>query len=474
MTEAQIQNTTRLESVSGELVHSTGMLPQKHLPAEYYDKWLSDTAKMRKPNAIRSLFALERRPGMISLLAGKPNPTTFPFVSFNMIARSAEDPSQNITHLFEGEELEEGLQYGETEGLPVLLEWLYGLQELSHDKVKGEGEWGITVGNGAQDVIYKAANAILDPGDVILVESPVYAGVIPIFETLRCIQIEVETDAHGVKSSSIREILENWPEGKQKPKALYTIPYGCNPTGMSASLERRKEVLQLAREHDFLIFEDDPYYYLYFGDAPRADSYLKLELQEPEVGRVIRFDSMSKVLSAGLRIGFVSGPQPIITAIVRHSAASYSQISSFTQVIINALLRKWGYDGFFKHTQNVCKFYREKRDIFEAAMQRHMKGLAEWVKPEAGLFYWFKLILDPTSAVECDSESVIRTKALERNVLALPGTVFLPSGRTSAYVRVSFSVNSEGDIDEAVQRLAQVVIDTREAISVVPVVESRE
>jgi tryptophan aminotransferase len=92
---------------------------------------------------------------MISLLAGKPNPTTFPFLSFEMKARSAEDPSQTITHLFEGPELAEGLQYGPTEGFPALLEWLYGLQEISHGKVRGEGDWSITVGNGAQDVIYK-------------------------------------------------------------------------------------------------------------------------------------------------------------------------------------------------------------------------------------------------------------------------------------------------------------------------------
>jgi tryptophan aminotransferase len=95
---------------------------------------------------------------MISLLAGKPNPTTFPFLSFDMTARSAEDPSKTIKHLFEGQELEEGLQYSDTEGFPALLEWLYGLQELSHDKIRGEGEWAITMGNGAQDVLYKVVD----------------------------------------------------------------------------------------------------------------------------------------------------------------------------------------------------------------------------------------------------------------------------------------------------------------------------
>jgi tryptophan aminotransferase len=125
--------------------------------------------------AVRSLYALERRPGMISLLAGKPNPTTFPFLSLEVNARSGEDSSKDISYVLEGQELEDGLQYGDTAGLPALLEWFYGLQELSHSKVRGEGNWSITMGNGAQDLIYKIVNAILNPGDAILVESPVYA-----------------------------------------------------------------------------------------------------------------------------------------------------------------------------------------------------------------------------------------------------------------------------------------------------------
>ena len=123
------------------------------------------------------------------------------------------------------------------------------------------------------------------------------------------------------------------------------IKYGCNPTGMTATLQRRKEVLQLAREHNFIILEgaylflfpsklvdltvitDDPYFYLYYGQGPRYPSYFALELQEPEVGRVLRFDSLSKILSAGMRIGFASGPEPLLNAIdgyVRYTSPPYS------------------------------------------------------------------------------------------------------------------------------------------------------
>ncbi|KAG6845243.1 hypothetical protein H0H87_011978 [Tephrocybe sp. NHM501043] len=182
------------------------------LPTSYYDTFLSDAARKRGPSPIRDLFPLEHIPGIISLLAGKPNPDVFPF---------------------------ESLQ-------------------------------------------------------------------------------EVETDAEGISSNALRSILENWPVGKPKPRVLYTVPYGCNPTGMTASLERRREVLRLAGEHDFIILEDDPYYYLYYGSAVPPPSYFSLEREAPEVGRVLRFDSLSKIMSAGIRIGFASGPKPLLQAIDRH------------------------------------------------------------------------------------------------------------------------------------------------------------
>jgi tryptophan aminotransferase len=151
---------------------------------------------------------------------------------------------------------------------------------------------------------------------------------------------------------------------------------------------------------------DDPYYYLYFGKAARPPSYFRLELDGPEVGRVIRFDSFSKVLSAGMRIGFASGPKPIIDAINLHvrsrgirpccahltftqTATANLQPSSLVQAITISLVEEWGYDNFFAHTRNVADFYRKKRDVFESALNVHLDGLAEWCTPEAGMFFWF-------------------------------------------------------------------------------------
>ncbi|KAI0080929.1 PLP-dependent transferase [Panus rudis PR-1116 ss-1] len=419
----------------------------KALPKEFYDAFLSDAAKARRPSPIRGLFPLEQTPGVISLLAGKPNSSTFPLTSLELTSRSPTEPGKESTLRIEGAELAEGLQYGPTPGIPSLIEWATGLQEHVHKRKKGEG-WRLSIGSGSQHVIYKAAHALLDKGDTMLVEAPVYAGVIPLFAELGVDMIEVETDAYGIKSSSLREILENWPAEKPKPKVLYTVPYGCNPTGMTATTDRRKEVLQLAHEHNFLILEDDPYFYLYYGPAERPPSYFELELQAPEVGRVVRFDSLSKILSSGIRIGWVSGPAPIVNAMDLHTATSILQTPSLTQTIAHAILNSWGYDGFLQHTKTVSEFYRQKRDVFEAAMQKHLGGLAEWTPPESGMFYWFKLKLP-----DGDSQALIATKAFENGVLALPGTVFLPNGRKSAFVRASFSLLEEDQVNEALKRL---------------------
>ncbi|KDQ52638.1 hypothetical protein JAAARDRAFT_39888 [Jaapia argillacea MUCL 33604] len=439
----------------------------KYLPSEYYQSFLSLVAKERKPSPIRSLFPLEATPGLISLLAGKPNATTFPLTSLQFTARSPTDPSQDISIKVTDEQLAEALQYGATSGNPSLVNWVYGLQEFSHGRKKGEG-WRISIGSGSQDLIYKAVNAMVNPGDSVLVESPVYAGVIPMFQTLHCDQIEVATDSNGISSASLREILESWPSSKPKPKVLYTVPYGCNPTGMTATLERRKEVLALSREHDFIILEDDPYYYLYYGDAARPPSYFALELEEPEAGRVLRFDSLSKILSAGIRIGFVSGPDVLVQAMDSHTATANLQVSGLTQILTSSLLNQWGYEAFKIHTESVSSFYRKKRDVFEGALKRHLDGLAEWSTPEAGMFVWFKLLLssNASSSDEGDSEAIIKTKAFEKGVLALPGTVFLPNGRKTAYVRASFSLLEEGDVDEAVRRLREAILEARsEALS---------
>ncbi|KAF4613658.1 hypothetical protein D9613_007468 [Agrocybe pediades] len=433
----------------------------KHLPAKYYKDILSTVAKERKPSPIRSFLPLEKTPGVISLLFGKPNASTFPFTSLSFSARSPADPTHESTLTIDGAELEAGLQYGDTAGFKPLLDWIFGLQEAFHGRRRGEG-WRISMGSGSQDLIYKAVNAMVNPGDSVLIESPVYAGVIPMFHALHCNQIGIFPTIFlppcFLNLLSTLFLLNRGGNGCARHSLLLfalhprTVAYGQAET--KSSVHRSL--------WDFIILEDDPYFYLYYGKEPRYPSYFTLELEEPEVGRVLRFDSLSKILSAGIRIGFASGPEALLNAIDQHTATSNLQTSSLTQAIAYKLLDSWGYEGFKTHTERVSEFYRQKRDVFENAMKKHLTGLAEWSSPEAGMFFWLKLLLsDNQGEGEGDSEIAIKTKAFEKGVLALPGTHFLPNGRATPYVRASFSTTGEEDVDRAVRRLREAILEAR-------------
>ncbi|KAH7344180.1 TdiD protein [Rhizoctonia solani] len=441
-----------------------------------YSRFLARRTGLRTVDGIRGLLPLEKTPGLISLLAGKPNPSTFPIEEISITLRAPNAPQPYSpsggepvleTLKIEGDLLATALQYNLTDGIPDLRALLADFQLKEHGVTVDDVNLQLTVGSGGQDLMYKIFTCLLNPGDALLVEAPVYAGVLPILQTLETDMIEVDTDPEGISVDHLRGILNNWPQGKPKPKALYTVPYGCNPTGATTPLERRKEVLKLAEEHDFLILEDDPYYYLYFGSAERPPSYLNLENAAQNVSgqrHVLRLDSFSKVLSSGMRIGFATGPPHLIKVMNAHSSAANLQANSTTQVIALAMLKHWGYDGFRAHIANISGFYRAKRDAFEAAMYKHFKPeggnqLAEWTRPEAGLFFWFKIDIP-----DGDSFQLISTKAIEGGVLAVPGQIFFPSGRKTAFVRTAFSVMDIELVDEALRRLAKIVKERIEGV----------
>ncbi|KAG8906044.1 hypothetical protein FRB99_007701 [Tulasnella sp. 403] len=164
----QLNKNMTLRKLNAEVV------PLRALPQEYYTPFLSQLTKSRKPNGIRGLYPLEDLPGMISLLAGKPASQTFPVTSISLTVRSPFDPKQEKLLEIKGDALSEALQYTPTKGIPGFQKWVYGLQEMYHKRLSGEG-WTVTVGGGSQDLLYKAFHALLNPGDPIFIEAPIYA-----------------------------------------------------------------------------------------------------------------------------------------------------------------------------------------------------------------------------------------------------------------------------------------------------------
>ena len=381
-----------------------------------------------------------------------PNAKTFPFERVTMQCNGGIELS------LEGGSLEEALQYSATPGLPALNKFLFDLQVNEHNMTPQTSmgiERSLTITQGSQDGLSKVFDMLLDSNDALLVESPTYSGSLAYLQPKGCRLIEVECDEGGLVPDKLESTLQHWNPvregGYPRPKVLYTIPTGSNPTGASLSLERKKAIYDIASKYNLLILEDDPYYYLRLddgGDRSKHPSFLELDTND---ARVLRFDSFSKILSSGMRIGFVTGPKPLIDRINLHTQASNLHPAGITQAMVLGLLQAWGKEGWEKHLTNVCTFYRTQRDHFLDSATKHLTGLVEWNEPTAGMFVWMKLL-----GVD-DTQEWIETKAIESKVLLVPGSVFLPNPHPSQYVRAAYSTASPEDMDTALQRLARLL-----------------
>ncbi|KAJ7721781.1 pyridoxal phosphate-dependent transferase [Mycena metata] len=433
--------------------------------------FLSQKSKLWKNDGIRSLMVLEDNPGIISLLSGRPNSSTFPFQSITLKLKptlaglpSATEGADPLTLTIENEELNEALQYGMTPGVPRLLDWLANFQTHVHKRVL-DGSWQVHMGSGSQELIYRTCDILMNDDDFLLIETPVYSGTLGFLATLPCTLIEVNTDSQGLSPANLETILSRWDRthpGKPYPKALYTIPSGSNPTGASIPEARKIEVLKLAKKYNFLVLEDDAYAFLYYGpEGQQARSYFALEVEvNAEKGRVVRFDSFSKVVSSGMRLGYITAAPGICNAVGLITTNTNLHTPTVTQIMAYKLLAGWGPDGFLAHCAGVAVFYRSQRDMFERVARKHLSGLAEWTTPVAGMFLYIKLLVH-ASDPDADCWELISTKAVAKGILAVAGRAFMPLRGPTPFVRISFSIVEEDEADEACRRLREVILEAR-------------
>ena len=427
-----------------------------------YASRLTRRSLARQPSAIRALQPLVAQPGMISLGGGMPNPSTFPFTKITASLRDGSEIELG------GARLEASLQYSPTLGLPSLRAHLQALQEAEHG-VTGRQ---VCVTTGSADALSKAFDALLDEGDALLVESPTYSGSLAYLRPIGCLLVGVRCDADGLDPSHLEEILAGWHEGcnggRRRPRVLYTIPTGGNPTGASLSLARRQRVYEVARTYDLLILEDDPYHWLQYRaarGAARRPSLLSLDRD----GRVLRFDSFSKLLASGVRLGWATGPPALIERIELHGQASSLHTCGLAQGLVAALLDAWAAErggdvhaGFAAKMAEVAAFYHRRCEAFLAAAERHLGGLARWSAPDAGMFVWLELL------GVADSHALITQHCAAAKVLLVPGQSFMPSDAPTSHVRAAFSTASDEEIDEALRRLAALLREQRRVQSSTP------
>lgn len=369
-----------------------------------------------------------------------------------------------------GKDLESILQYSGTRGINPLLKHLHLLQTKEHGTVQPK-PFEICITTGSQDALTKAFDLFTGAGEdeaPMLVEEPTYSGSLAYLQPTGTKLVGVKCDENGIIPESLNDIMNNWDKdpttNRPRPKVLYTIPSGSNPTGASLTNERKKEIYKIASKYNLIILEDDPYYWMQFvnKNESRKKSFMSMDVD----GRVLRFDSFSKLLSSGLRVGFVTGPPELIERIELHAQASILHSSGVSQALVNGLFDSWGssddnsthtsYDGFVKHCDGIVDFYRIRRDAFVESAHQHLKGLVEFNVPDAGMFCWFKFL-----TVE-DSDVFIKKKARNAKVLLVPGQSFDPLNRPSPYARAAYSTASLEDMDLALKRLGELLKKEKE------------
>ncbi|KAK3602727.1 hypothetical protein CHS0354_017169 [Potamilus streckersoni] len=411
-----------------------------------YSAFFSKTAKARKESPLRQLWedAGEDIGSYINLAGGMPHEDTFPIKT--MCLKLTDGTVLEM----DKETTSEALQYGRTPGHFELLRWLTKLLKIVHNPPTLQdkshpGQLDMLMTNGAQDGMYKILETLVDEGDIVFVESPTYPGFLAAALPHGCQLVPIETDENGlIPEEFSRALKDHSTNSGKKMKFLYCVPNGGNPTGICYTEDRKRLIYGLAREYDLLILEDDAYFFL--ESKPYTKSFLSLDTD----GRVIRLDTFSKTISAGIRTGLLSGPKPIVEKAILAMQTSSQNCSGVSQAILLAVLQHMGHDGFFAHCEKVAEYYRRKRDLCVNFAEKHLKGLAEWNVPSGGMFLWIRV------KVTNDSCSIVTEKLRNRKVLMVPGISFkINSTIPSAHIRVAYSYASEEQMDKAFRALAE-------------------
>lgn len=370
---------------------------------------LSTVARTTESSAIRDLLRHAERPDVLSLAGGLPAAARFPAAA---VAEAAG------TVLARGD----GLQYGLSEGD-------VRLRELLTDGDPG----AVVITTGSQQALDLIARVLLDPGDTVVVGDPCYVGARQVLGAAQANLVGVAVDGDGL---DVGELADRLDEGL-RPTLVYVVTNFDNPSGAVLAAERRERLAALADRFDFLIVEDDPYGALRYEGDPVADI---------PGDRVLRLRSTSKTLVPGFRVGWVSGPQWVIDAIVIAKQAVDLHTSTVSQAIVAELLGRPGW--FDAHVAGLRPWYAAQRDALVAALHTHVPA-AEFRAPTGGMFVWLRL-----AGVDA---SALLGEALDAGVAFVPGAAFAVERDLTDHLRLSFATVAAGELDEAMRRLAGVV-----------------
>ncbi|HXD28425.1 MAG TPA: PLP-dependent aminotransferase family protein [Arthrobacter sp.] len=418
------QNTTDTELLPTE---SEVALERAQASARH-ESLFSERAASIRQSAVRDVFDISLRPGLVSLAGGNPYLASLPLEKIGAMAH------QLIT-----EEGLTALQYGGGKGTLELREHIRDV--MAEEGITGVDPEDIVVTTGSQSAQDVACKVFCDPGDVVLCEDPTYVGALNTFEAHQ-IQVEpVAMDEHGLVPDALRARIAEVDGTGKRIKFLYTIPNFNNPSGISLAADRRQEIVDICREANILVLEDNPYGLLKFDGNP----YVPLRAGNPD--DVIYMGSFSKILAPGLRIGWALLPSHLTRRFYLASEAVILCPATLNQLLITRYL-----DGHDWRAQIATYrgLYAERCATMLAALQEHMPAGVEWTTPDGGFFIWVTL------PAGIDTYPLL-AEAIEGGVVFIPGAAFTPHDEPNNRLRLAFSAVEPERIVEGVQRLAAVL-----------------
>lgn len=384
-------------------------------------------------SAIRELFKLLGKPGIISFAGGFPDSALF----------DVEGIREAVNHALT-EEAGAALQYGATEGYQPLREQLATFMASKGNQ--GVSPDDLIVTTGSQQALDLLGKTLVSPGDKVIVEGPTFLATIQCFRLYGAELVTAPVDGEGVQTDALERLIV-----EHQPKFVYLIPTFGNPSGAMLSLERRKRVLELAVQHDVLIVEDDPYGDLYFGEAP-PPSLLALSGQvQGSRDRLVHCGSLSKVLSPGLRVGWMVAPSELLAKATMCKQFSDAHTSTFAQATAAQYLKAGRMPGTLAKVRAV---YAERAAAMGDALRSDLGDAISFVQPQGGLFVWARLT--GAGGKVADGAELAR-RAIEQGVAFVPGAPFYASQPDHATLRLSFATVGVDRIREGVGRLARAV-----------------
>ncbi len=384
-------------------------------------------------SAIRELFKLLGKPGIISFAGGFPDSAMFDVDGIRAATEQAltEEPGP-------------ALQYGATEGYNPLREQIAAF--MTSKGAQGVAADGLIVTTGSQQALDLIGKTLINPGDKVIVEGPTFLATIQCFRLYGAQVIAAPIDAHGVKTDELEKLV-----AEHKPKFVYLIPTFGNPSGATLSLARRKQVLEMAVRTQTVVIEDDPYGDLYFGEAP-PPSLLALSAQVPgSRDWLVHCGSLSKVLSPGLRVGWMIAPPDLLARATMCKQFSDAHTSTLAQATAAQYLKAGRMPATLAHVRQV---YAERARVMGESLKRELGDAIEFTQPGGGLFFWARLT---GASGKLKDATEMAKRAIEKGVAFVPGAPFFASNPDVSTLRLSFATADVAKIEEGVKRLGQAV-----------------